>query len=136
MPENEFAAAAETDAAAATGTAGLPDPETQKITAEPPANDAASERNPLTDDSAQTAATDDAAAPTDAAATQSEPQAEAAEPEEEEEISYHAVQKDNNVTAIWEMQGRKHIRTIDPRSREGSEILQLFSAEEGEEQAA
>jgi hypothetical protein len=58
------------------------------------------------------------------------------EPEEPEEITYHAVQKDNNVTAIWEMQGRKHIRTIDPRSREGSEILRLFTAEEGEEQHA
>lgn len=135
MPENEFAAAAETDAAAATGTAGLPEPETQPAAVEPAANEAASEQNPLTENSAQTAATDDAAAPTDAAVTQTEPQAEAA-PEEEEEISYHAVQKDNNVTAIWEMQGRKHIRTIDPRSREGSEILQLFSAEEGEEQAA
>ncbi len=118
MPENEFAAAAETDAAVATGTAGMPDPA---------ANDAASEQNPLIDNSAQTAPNNDGAA------AQIEPQAE---PEEEEEISYHAVQKDNNVTAIWEMQGRKHIRTIDPRSREGSEILQLFSAEEGEEQAA
>lgn len=59
-----------------------------------------------------------------------------AEPEEEEEITYHAVQKEDSVTAIWEMQGRKHIRTIDPRSREGAEILRLFTAEEGEEAAA
>lgn len=58
-----------------------------------------------------------------------------AEPEEEEEITYHAVQKEDSVTAIWEMQGRKHIRTIDPRSREGAEILRLFTAEEGEEAA-
>ena len=56
-------------------------------------------------------------------------------PEEPEEITYHAVQKDGDVTAIWEMQGRKHIRTIDPRSREGLEILRLFTAEEGEEAA-
>jgi hypothetical protein len=58
-----------------------------------------------------------------------------AEPEEEEEVTYHAVQKEDSVTAIWEMQGRKHIRTIDPRSREGAEILRLFTAEEGEEAA-
>lgn len=41
-------------------------------------------------------------------------------------ISYHAVEKDGNVTAIWEMQGEKHIRTIDPRSAEGKQILALF----------
>ncbi|MBC7797524.1 MAG: hypothetical protein H7Z37_11680 [Pyrinomonadaceae bacterium] len=58
---------------------------------------------------------------------------EPVEPEEEEEITYHAVQKEDAVTAIWEMQGRKHLRTIDPRSREGEEILRLFTAEEGEE---
>ena len=61
-------------------------------------------------------------------ATAEEPAEE--EPVEEEEITYHAVQKDSSVTAIWEMQGRKHLRTIDPRSREGAEILRLFSAEE------
>lgn len=43
-----------------------------------------------------------------------------------EDVSYHAVEKDGNVTAIWEMQGRKHIRTIDPRSGEGKQILALF----------
>ena len=43
-----------------------------------------------------------------------------------EDISYHAVEKDGNVTAIWEMNGRKHIRTIDPRSSEGKQILALF----------
>ncbi|MDQ6785218.1 MAG: hypothetical protein M3033_00165 [Acidobacteriota bacterium] len=43
-----------------------------------------------------------------------------------EDVSYHAVEKDGNVTAIWEMQGRKHIRTIDPRSSEGKQILALF----------
>ncbi len=42
-----------------------------------------------------------------------------------EEISYHAVEKDGNISAIWEMQGRKHLRTIDPRSHEGKQILQL-----------
>ena len=49
---------------------------------------------------------------------------------EAEDITYHAVQKDGQVTAIWEMQGRKHLRTIDPRSREGAEILRLFTAEQ------
>jgi len=43
-----------------------------------------------------------------------------------EDISYHAVEKEGSVTAIWEMQGRKHIRTIDPRSSEGKQILALF----------
>ena len=43
-----------------------------------------------------------------------------------EDVSYHAVEKDGNVTAIWEMQGQKHLRTIDPRSTEGKQILALF----------
>ncbi len=47
-----------------------------------------------------------------------------------EEITYHAVEKDGQVTAIWEMQGRKHLRTIDPRSRQGQEILRLYTTHE------
>lgn len=43
-----------------------------------------------------------------------------------ENVSYHAVEKDGVVTAIWEMQGQKHLRTIDPRSNEGKQILALF----------
>ena len=43
-----------------------------------------------------------------------------------EAISYHAVEKDGSVTAIWEMQGQKHLRTINPRSQEGKQILALF----------
>ena len=50
-----------------------------------------------------------------------------------EEITYHAVEKEGQVTAIWEMQGRKHLRTIDPRSRLGQEILRLYTAEHHEE---
>ncbi len=46
--------------------------------------------------------------------------------EHTEDVSYHAVEKDGSVTAIWEMQGQKHIRTIDPRSNEGKQILALF----------
>jgi len=30
---------------------------------------------------------------------------------EETEVTYHAVEKDGVVTAIWEMKGRKHQRT-------------------------
>jgi len=37
------------------------------------------------------------------------------------------------VTAIWEMQGRKHIRTIDPRSRQGQDILRLYTTEHHDE---
>ncbi len=50
-----------------------------------------------------------------------------------EDISYHAVEKDGVVTAIWEMQGRKHIRTIDPRSRMGQDILRLYTTEHHDE---
>ena len=67
-------------------------------------------------------ATEAAAAPAPA------PEAEA-EAKPPEEITYHAVEKDGEVSAIWEMQGRKHLRTIDPRSRQGQEILRLYTAE-------
>jgi hypothetical protein len=52
-----------------------------------------------------------------------------------EEITYHAVEKDGVVTAIWEMQGRKHLRTIDPRSRQGQDILRLYTTEHHDEVA-
>lgn len=60
---------------------------------------------------------------------------EAATEASTEEISYHAVEKDGVVTAIWEMQGRKHIRTIDPRSRQGQDILRLYTTEHHDEAA-
>ena len=63
--------------------------------------------------------------------TESEPAPEAPP----EEISYHAVEKDGQVTALWEMQGRKHLRTIDPRSRLGQEILRHYTADHPEETA-
>ena len=50
----------------------------------------------------------------------------AEEPSNQDEVSYQAVEKDGDVTAIWEMQGQKHLRTIDPRSSEGKQILALF----------
>jgi hypothetical protein len=53
-----------------------------------------------------------------------------------EDITYHAVEKDGQVTAIWEMQGRKHLRTIDPRSRQGQDILRLYTADHQDEQGA
>jgi hypothetical protein len=49
---------------------------------------------------------------------------------EEEAITYHAVEKDGVVTAIWEMKGRKHLRTIDPRSEEGRRILGSYTMDE------
>lgn len=53
----------------------------------------------------------------------------------ENEPSYHAVEKDGVVTAIWEMQGRKHLRTIDPRSEEGRRILRSYTVDEAAEPA-
>lgn len=47
-------------------------------------------------------------------------------PADTEDVSYQAVEKEGDVTAIWEMQGQKHLRTIDPRSHEGKQILALF----------
>lgn len=52
--------------------------------------------------------------------------AEAPSAAEPEDTSYQAVEKEGVVTAIWEMQGQKHLRTIDPRSIEGKQILALF----------
>lgn len=73
-------------------------------------------------------------ATTEATATTTDaPPAEEA-PASTEEITYHAVEKDGQVTALWEMQGRKHLRTIDPRSRQGQEILRLYTAEHHDEQ--
>jgi len=46
------------------------------------------------------------------------------------------VEKDGVVTAIWEMQGRKHLRTIDPRSRQGQDILRLYTTEHHDEATA
>ena len=59
-----------------------------------------------------------------------------APPASTEDITYHAVEKDGQVTAIWEMQGRKHLRTIDPRSRQGQDILRLYTTEHADETAA
>jgi hypothetical protein len=55
-----------------------------------------------------------------------ETQTETQEEVHPQDISYHAVEKDGSVTAIWEMQGQRHLRTINPRSQEGKQILALF----------
>ena len=61
----------------------------------------------------------------EAAAEAEKPVVEEA-PVNPEDVSYQAVEKEGTVTAIWEMQGQKHLRTIDPRSNEGKQILALF----------
>jgi hypothetical protein len=53
----------------------------------------------------------------------------------ETETTFHAVEKDGVVTAIWEMQGRKHLRTIDPRSEEGRRILGSYTIDDAAEHA-
>lgn len=47
-----------------------------------------------------------------------------------EEITYSAVERNGIVTAIWEMKGRKHVRTIDPRSNEGKRLLSSYHSPE------
>jgi len=48
-----------------------------------------------------------------------------------EAISYNAVEKNGVITAIWEMKGRKHVRTIDPRSEEGKRLLSNYQPNQG-----
>jgi hypothetical protein len=91
---------------------------------------AAAPATETTGDAPEAAAEPQAAPEAEAAAeAEAEPKAEEVAPEE---ITYHAVEKDGHVTALWEMQGRKHLRTIDPRSRQGQEILRLYTSEHGE----
>ncbi len=47
--------------------------------------------------------------------------------------TYNAVEKNGVVTAIWEMVGSKHIRTIDPRSKEGKALLAHYNPTEAVE---
>jgi hypothetical protein len=79
-------------------------------------------------------APDEVAASVVAAEGGEETPAEASAPRED--ITYHAVEKDGTVTAIWEMQGRKHLRTIDPRSRQGQDILRLYTSDHQDEAGA
>ena len=66
------------------------------------------------------------AVPVPETAVEASPAPVAEEPVTPEDVSYQAVEKEGSVTAIWEMQGQKHLRTIDPRSIEGKQILALF----------
>ena len=75
----------------------------------------------------------DDSVPQQATTAATEQETPALAPVSTEEITYHAVEKDGQVTALWEMQGPKHLRTIDPRSRQGQEILRLYTAEHPEE---
>ena len=66
----------------------------------------------------ETQATDNTETPADVPAVEA--------PVNAQDVSYQAVEKEGSVTAIWEMQGQRHLRTIDPRSHEGKQILALF----------
>ncbi|HMV99952.1 MAG TPA: hypothetical protein PLL06_06475 [Acidobacteriota bacterium] len=46
---------------------------------------------------------------------------------EETQKTYHAVENNGVVTAVWEMVGRRHVRTIDPRSQEGKALLAHYT---------
>ncbi len=97
------------------------------------------ERSAPVENETDTAAATVESATDDTAATGTPEQngeGEAAPAVSTEEITYHAVEKDGQVTAIWEMQGRKHLRTIDPRSRQGQDILRLYTSEHHDEVSA
>ncbi len=83
----------------------------------------------IAEDKGEAKAEETAEAKTEETATEATTEEETADEDEDEEISYHAVEKEGEITAIWEMQGRKHIRTISPRSTEGLKILNLFTSE-------
>lgn len=62
-----------------------------------------------------------------------ESQIQPSEHQQEEEITYHAVEKEGVITAIWEMKGKKHLRTIDPNSQEGRRLLEAYKPSEKSE---
>lgn len=76
----------------------------------------------MSEEAVQTAETPEAVTP----AVEEKAETVETAPVVEEDVSYQAVEKEGTVTAIWEMQGQKHLRTIDPRSHEGKQILALF----------
>lgn len=104
--------------------------ETQETTAEAVSAEATEEQSEETkteETPVAEAATSEEAATEETATEETAEEAKSAD--EDEEISYHAVEKEGEITAIWEMQGRKHIRTISARSGEGQKILSLFTSE-------
>jgi hypothetical protein len=80
----------------------------------------------MSEEAVQAAEAPEPAAETTAAAEPARVDNAAPTPSNPEDTSYQAVEKEGTVTAIWEMQGQKHVRTIDPRSAEGKQILALF----------
>jgi len=54
----------------------------------------------------------------------------------ENDLAYQAVEKNGVIIAIWEMNGRKHIRTIDPRSEEGKRLLVGYKSGQGSNENA
>ncbi len=125
MSENEIQTVAEETAPEVTS-------EATETTSEP-AIEAAPETTETTSEPAIEAALETSETAVEAVAETTETvEAVAVEPEveaEPEEISYHAVEKEGEITAIWEMQGEKHLRTIDPRSTEGQKIFSLFTSD-------
>ncbi len=104
-----------------------------------PAEIAPAQNAPAASASAETPTAETAPAantPAETPTAETPPAEPAGEKPPPEEISYHAVEKDGQVAAIWEMQGRKHVRTIDPRSRQGQEILRLYTSDHHEETPA
>ena len=126
---NESAATTEPTPEVAEQTAAKPTSEVAEQKAAEPTPEVAEQKavEPTTE-----AAEQKAAEPTTEATTETkeaaapEPPAAPAPPEE---ISYHAVENEGEITAIWEMQGQKHLRTIDPRSTEGQKIFSLFTSD-------
>ena len=110
--------------------------QTETQAAAPETTGDATENQETTQATTEETATTETAEETTASTNAAEEAAAPAEPEEPEEISYHAVEKEGHVAAIWEMQGRKHLRTIDPRSSEGKNILSLFTSDHHDEEAA
>lgn len=135
-PAEETVADVQTEASKVSETANTPEESAETVTASTPETPVA---DTATESASETLATDTA---TDEKSTSETPVAETAtesasepvveEAKEEvppEEISYHAVEKDGEITAIWEMQGQKHLRTINPRSTEGQKIFSLFTSD-------
>jgi len=120
VPADETAVEAKTEANQAPETVS----EQAAVEATPTETVSATEATPASSTEASTSGTAAVSTPEEAPVTE-----EVKEEVPPEEISYHAVEKDEQITAIWEMQGQKHLRTIDPRSSEGQKIFSLFTSE-------
>ena len=120
----EGAAETVTDVAAETADSAVPETVNETVA------DAAAEVKETATETVETAAaTSDAGTDAADATEKVETEVKEEKPAEPEEISYHAVENEGEITAIWEMQGQKHLRTIDPRSKEGQKIFSLFTSD-------